>query len=584
MNIPWNIRGSASQFFFQDTSSFQYQALLAITDLPHPDRSILGAFLEGAVDPEEGARYFLQTTRTRDGSGAPKEAMSQFVSQWLSLVGKFRPILATSLSEDTKKLVYDRDGGCCCVTRTPFKSHVDSDLQYVHLVPPDVRADPDLSAGTYLFAMLRHFLPNELIQAVWAPQHEQRDRLDNIWLLSTQAFHAFQAGEVFLTTQRWGDHSDTARKQTYSLKTNWFKPEEHTYLALLMDEVLIENRIPQLAPILNQQLLGVHARFSESLAWIDTKKHMIPSPSPASRSPTGDSCQPIPCGVGSESLLSTLASPVASLCRTLWTALPSFVRAPIYDILVRIGAHIYGPSLSMTVFKLPFGLYLRRGATSLTPKYHAEAHTLRIVERYTSIPAPRAIDVLETSRHAYMLMTCVPGRPIGLVLDIMTDDQLKQAVHDLKRYVAELRQIPPSPTEYQICNSQGDGVLDWRIPDSSREQLRFKTEADFNKYLTDPFWADIRTRAAKSHGIPHDIVFTHGDLNPRNILAENGRITGIVDWENAGWFPEYWEYTKAHYTVRSLKRWLADVVDVVFEGYREELWVENMLSDLLGPF
>lgn len=31
-------------------------------------------------------------------------------------------------------------------------------------------------------------------------------------------------------------------------------------------------------------------------------------------------------------------------------------------------------------------------------------------------------------------------------------------------------------------------------------------------------------------------------------------------------------------------RWLADVVDRVFELYRDELVVENMLSDLLSPF
>lgn len=156
---------------------------------------------------------------------------------------------------------------------------------------------------------------------------------------------------------------------------------------------------------------------------------------------------------------------------------------------------------------------------------------------------------------------------------------------DPKVYIQELRQIPNrTASEFQICSSTGNGILDWRIPDSQREDLRFKTEQDFNKYLTNPIWDDIRKRAAVSHGAQHDIVFTHGNLNPRNILAENGRIRGIVDWENAGWFPEYWGYANMHYTVRSLIRWLADVVGQVFEGYRDGLFVENMLSDVLGPF
>lgn len=43
----------------------------------------------------------------------------------------------------------------------------------------------------------------------------------------------------------------------------------------------------------------------------------------------------------------------------------------------------------------------------------------------------------------------------------------------------------------------------------------------------------------------NDILFTHGDLDARNILVENGCVTGIVAWEQAGWYPEYWEYVKA---------------------------------------
>lgn len=40
-------------------------------------------------------------------------------------------------------------------------------------------------------------------------------------------------------------------------------------------------------------------------------------------------------------------------------------------------------------------------------------------------------------------------------------------------------------------------------------------------------------------------VFTHGDIAPRNIMVdENGNITGIIDWEWAGWYPDYWEYAQ----------------------------------------
>lgn len=36
----------------------------------------------------------------------------------------------------------------------------------------------------------------------------------------------------------------------------------------------LENRTHQLRPIPNEQLLGLHARFSKSLAWMDAEKYI----------------------------------------------------------------------------------------------------------------------------------------------------------------------------------------------------------------------------------------------------------------------------------------------------------------------
>ena len=89
MAIPWNIRGSASQLFFQDKRSSQYEALLVIANVPHPDRSILGAFINDAVDPQEAARYFLHVTSAGDRSKAPPEkTVLQFLSEWKILIEK----------------------------------------------------------------------------------------------------------------------------------------------------------------------------------------------------------------------------------------------------------------------------------------------------------------------------------------------------------------------------------------------------------------------------------------------------------------------------------------------------------------
>ncbi|KAK2809485.1 hypothetical protein FQN50_003753 [Emmonsiellopsis sp. PD_5] len=568
--LPKNIRDSASQLFFLDKDSLQYKASLVISSLPHPDRAILSCFVEDAADPEEAARYFLRVTWPPDGSRASIDVVSHFLLTWKILIEKFHPVEAHSLSAEDRDIVYKRDGGACCVTRTPFETVSDIDARFVHVVPPRVFEDPQLSKSSSLLEMLKVFISEELLNKIplsVAAGPSRQQELDNVWLLSAEAFETTRTGTICLTVPRSENQHEPALKQRYLVKTNQFSPKRDYKTAVNTGFMTLENRTPERASIVSKELLGLHARFSKAFAWIETAKYIGVQFDPVNRQKA-----PLPSGL-------------CGVFRRIWVSLPRFVRAYVYDALVRAGLRLYGTTLSMTVYKLPFGLYLRRGSTRLASKYRVEAHTLQMVEKLTNIPAPRAIDVLETRHFSYLLMTRVPGRPIGQMVESMTDEQIEQAVIDLKRYISELRKIPRNTTsEFQICNSMGGGILDWRIPDSQREELRFSTESEFNKYLTDPFWDEIRKRAAVSHDVRHDIVFTHGDLNPRNILAENGKITGIVDWENAGWFPEYWEYTKAHYTVRSLIRWLADFVDQVFEGYRDELHVENMLSDLLGPF
>ena len=46
----------------------------------------------------------------------------------------------------------------------------------------------------------------------------------------------------------------------------------------------------------------------------------------------------------------------------------------------------------------------------------------------------------------------------------------------------------------------------------------------------------------------HRIVLSHGDFHSKNILVqvegESACISGIIDWEMGGWYPEYWDALK----------------------------------------
>ncbi|KAH7371429.1 kinase-like domain-containing protein [Pyrenochaeta sp. MPI-SDFR-AT-0127] len=72
----------------------------------------------------------------------------------------------------------------------------------------------------------------------------------------------------------------------------------------------------------------------------------------------------------------------------------------------------------------------------------------------------------------------------------------------------------------------------------------------------DAFWQSLVRRLEKVPEKARDALrkqfppctpytFTHGDLSNVNIMVKDGNLAAIVDWEGAGYFPAWWEYTAA---------------------------------------
>ncbi|KAK1763750.1 hypothetical protein QBC33DRAFT_580912 [Phialemonium atrogriseum] len=69
---------------------------------------------------------------------------------------------------------------------------------------------------------------------------------------------------------------------------------------------------------------------------------------------------------------------------------------------------------------------------------------------------------------------------------------------------------------------------------------------------------------------PGAFVLTHGDLTPRNFLVQGGVITGIVDWERSGFFPEYAEYAFAMALCHGHEKWWVPVLKDVLQPCSEQ--------------
>ena len=86
--------------------------------------------------------------------------------------------------------------------------------------------------------------------------------------------------------------------------------------------------------------------------------------------------------------------------------------------------------------------------------------------------------------------------------------------------------------------------------------------------------------AMPGHG--GEFVFTHGRLNPQNVLVKDGEVVGLLDWGEAGYYPRYWETVKAAFWQADLEFFLeAQERGVLEEGWEQELGVMLHVRDVV---
>ncbi|KAI1323067.1 kinase-like domain-containing protein [Xylariaceae sp. FL0255] len=69
---------------------------------------------------------------------------------------------------------------------------------------------------------------------------------------------------------------------------------------------------------------------------------------------------------------------------------------------------------------------------------------------------------------------------------------------------------------------------------------------------------------------PSKFVLTHGDLRPRNIMVKDGQVTGIIDWEKSGFYPDYAEYAFAMCLCHSHEEWWIPILKEILQPCSEK--------------
>ncbi|KAI9682366.1 MAG: hypothetical protein M1817_000420 [Caeruleum heppii] len=220
-------------------------------------------------------------------------------------------------------------------------------------------------------------------------------------------------------------------------------------------------------------------------------------------------------------------------------------------------------------------------------RHLSEASTMRFVSQHTSIPVPRVHCAFTHRGWTYIVMERVHGEVVGKGWINRTADSKAKIHAQLKQLIREMRSI--SPPAAGVFNVDGGSLFDTRLPGPSLRFGPFASIADFHRHLRRgiEFHPNLDQEIVKLINL-HDRpwpppVFTHGDLSSLNILVREDTIVGLIDWETAGWFPPYWEYTTACQVNPQNYVW-RDEIDEFLDPMPTELAMEEIRQKHFADF
>ncbi|KAI0143097.1 kinase-like domain-containing protein [Xylariaceae sp. FL1272] len=182
-----------------------------------------------------------------------------------------------------------------------------------------------------------------------------------------------------------------------------------------------------------------------------------------------------------------------------------------------------------------------------------------------------------------MISEFVEGEPLDQAWDGLSDEQKSNIKSQLREQLARMRACT-QPFIGRVGNQHVRNVFN-RLgttfcgPWASEEEFDKWCLARVSNRLSRWKWQRMLDRNRLVN--PSKFVLTHGDLSPRNIMVKGGKITGIVDWETSGFFPEYAEYAFAMALGHGIENWWIPILEEILQPCSDKrLEFTGLIEDL----
>ncbi|KAL4883885.1 kinase-like domain-containing protein, partial [Aspergillus karnatakaensis] len=179
-----------------------------------------------------------------------------------------------------------------------------------------------------------------------------------------------------------------------------------------------------------------------------------------------------------------------------------------------------------------------------------EVTTLKFLENYPDIPAPRVLNHwVNSDKRYFVLQGRIHGETLEQAWPSLSDSQKTAIANQVVGVRNQLRFITSTAIQtvdlspcypgllFPDCNPHGPFHSDSELWDA----LSLTLHKSPTNNLSERVLENLKIRLPSCE--PY--VLTHCDLNLGDIMVKDGNLVGILDWEFAAYYPIWYEYVSA---------------------------------------
>ena len=230
----------------------------------------------------------------------------------------------------------------------------------------------------------------------------------------------------------------------------------------------------------------------------------------------------------------------------------------------------------------------------------SEAEAMHPVSYRITVKVPRVEAAYVLEGVGYIIMSLERGKLLNRYSDSATDAQRENVIMQLKDYVDQLRQIKGQFIGSVDSSPCQDAVFEWDHQAKLHEYGPFDSQSAFNEgivkalEITVPLGGVIQDPESSAYNKTwmlkqlvrsfksHEMVLTHGDLRADNIIIRHDGAVTLIDWELAGFWPEYWEFYRATFNGQWREDFMRQLERFIPPFYKEAYIMRKFLDVIIG--